>query len=84
MFKFKKILLINVCFQHNKSYARISYEQNVNAFLIRFFRANDLIAFDVKGLTPGVVPYFKSLIINNVEYCQDPEVVRFQTFTYLY
>ncbi|CAH2098460.1 unnamed protein product [Euphydryas editha] len=57
----------------DKSFARIYADTSEsNSFEIRFFKASDSISFTVKGLVLGTVPYFKSLKINNKEYCQKP------------
>ncbi|XP_069355779.1 chymotrypsin-C-like [Maniola hyperantus] len=55
----------------DKSYARVSLNY-YNSFTIRFFKPHDGIKFTVKGLTPGVVPYITSLVINSKEYCAKP------------
>ncbi|XP_045762970.1 chymotrypsin-C-like [Maniola jurtina] len=55
----------------DKSFARVSLNF-VNSFTIRFFKPHNGITFTVKGLTPSIVPYVTSLVINNEEYCNKP------------
>ncbi|XP_052744443.1 chymotrypsin-C isoform X2 [Bicyclus anynana] len=58
----------------DKSFARVDLNYD-NSFTIRFFKPKDEITFTVKGVTPGVIPYVSSLVINTREYCGEPQLV---------
>ncbi|XP_050356541.1 chymotrypsin-C-like [Nymphalis io] len=57
----------------DRSFARIrANKDESNTFDINFFKGSKSISFIVRGLTPGTVPYFKSVKINSKEYCKEP------------
>ncbi|XP_041971645.1 chymotrypsin-C-like [Aricia agestis] len=56
----------------DKTYARIRSNGDDNQFLIHFYKPHQGVSFKVQGVSQGVIPYIKSLIINKYEYCDHP------------
>ncbi|XP_045454978.1 chymotrypsin-like elastase family member 2A [Melitaea cinxia] len=56
-----------------KKYVRVELDKG-EQFLYRFYQEFKGMGFIVKGAVPGVIPYFKSIAINNEELCYRPYV----------
>lgn len=61
-------------FQKDKGVARVDLNPG-GSFTIRFYKPKDGIELKVKGVVRGVIPYLTSVLINNQEYCTEPNVV---------
>ncbi|XP_069362203.1 chymotrypsin-like elastase family member 2A [Maniola hyperantus] len=67
---------VNITFtvrSDEKKFQRFSLTDG-DSFTLRFFVQHAGLGFAVKGTIPGLTPYLTGLTINDVEYCNEPDV----------